>query len=74
MDCGNNINICLDYNELIYWHIPTMKYSTTLKNEWTVLKAMLDEENKLQMKCDINVILLSFKKLCKHKSCWYITT
>ena len=51
-----------------------MKYSTTLKNEWTVLKAMLDEENKLQMKCDSNVILLSFKKLCKHKSCWYITT
>ena len=45
---GISLNVCQEYNELIYWHIPTVKYSAAVKNEKTVLKAMLDEKSKFQ--------------------------
>lgn len=55
MEHGNNIHICLEYSELIYWRIPRVKPSAAVKNEWGVLKAILKEKK------DVNVRLIYIK-------------
>lgn len=45
---GSSLNVCQEYNELVHWHIPAVKYSAAVKSEWIVLKSMLGEKSKLK--------------------------